>query len=742
MTHFKTEVDDTHTALLDRSKSFTAQAAAPLATVLSQLKLYTAQSMSAEEKRLAKACSDLERISKSVAAPDVTALAALVAASPGWPASVGPELEISNVKYAAARKAFEAALADAATTTTPREVVFEADVPASALATDFALGTAELCGVRFSFSARRGCNCASKPLSSSLGVRVSGAGVEDVNAHCACGLECKVKAEPVWKALAALYKACGARALAVDKLVSTNNDDSDDDEDCHINGAVGTPSIDNSAIKAVNPAATADVLVAAPPLTTVASTFGCVNVSVTAGVKSESSNQGQTRGSGQVWLTGGNHDVGEDANESKSHVESDINAKNAASAVESGNGRTAVITVGLPSALNVALSQHNASNTQTSNNTTVLRVRCSVSFPDVVQQARALQLCVDAVATDIVAQADANQQRVLALEAEKKVWQVSKADYEKKILMLECHQEKCKVDYEKRVRLLESDKEALQNRRNALETEKRSWQKCKMDYNSRIRSLETDKEAPETKLTPHWQRVADDEAYEKTKAEEEAKAKAEEVEARRRDAPWVTLLKSSAWEAEFNTHIAHTLSVAGIWGFRPPKRKLRAPSSAVLGALQKKARDRMLSYSALTLKTAYHSDFLMKAQFRDPQTQEFVDYCVVIRLDDAKFPATAAYVRFAVSKWNFSYLVHHCFVPPGHSTAAMPFFTLCRDDVNVLCKDEYLMVLPDADIVYGEYTAPGADAGLIYPVGSVLVYPHCVVPSPSFYGDTPIFIVV
>jgi len=98
MTHFKTEVEDAHTALLDKSKSFTAQAAAPLATVLSQLKLYTAQSISAEEKRLTKARRNLEGVSRSVAAPEVTAMAALVAASPGWPASVGPELKISNIK--------------------------------------------------------------------------------------------------------------------------------------------------------------------------------------------------------------------------------------------------------------------------------------------------------------------------------------------------------------------------------------------------------------------------------------------------------------------------------------------------------------------------------------------------------------------------------------------------------------------------------------------------------------------
>jgi len=125
------------------------------------------------------------------------------------------------------------------------------------------------------------------------------------------------------------------------------------------------------------------VSVVTPPFTTVASTFGCVNVSVTVGVKSEGSNKGQTRGFGQVWLTGGNNDMSEDANGSKSHVESDVNAKNAATIAGLENGHTAVIKVGLPAALNVAPSQHNANNTIASSDTTVLRVRCAVSFPDV-----------------------------------------------------------------------------------------------------------------------------------------------------------------------------------------------------------------------------------------------------------------------------------------------------------------------------------------------------------------------
>ena len=224
----------------------------------------------------------------------------------------------------------------------------------------------------------------------------------------------------------------------------------------------------------------------------------------------------------------------------------------------------------------------------------------------------------------------------------------------------------------------------------------------------------------------------------------------EEEEARRRDARWVTLLESSEWEAEFDVHIACALEESGyprrieIYGeaLPAPVRKLGAPSFAVLSAPQKKARDRILSYSASTLKTTSHSDLVMKARFRDPHAQTNVDYRMVIRLDDAKFPANAAHFCVAASTYALGNLVHQCFVPPGRTAATMPFVTLYHHDSKVLCNQKPVM-LPDADIVYGEYTAPDDEEGLIYPVGSVLVYPRCMIPSRSTRcsHDTPVFIV-
>lgn len=46
----------------------------------------------------------------------------------------------------------------------------------------------------------------------------------------------------------------------------------------------------------------------------------------------------------------------------------------------------------------------------------VVRVRCSVSFPDVVQQARALQLCVDALARETLEAGYAPYQQVISDE--------------------------------------------------------------------------------------------------------------------------------------------------------------------------------------------------------------------------------------------------------------------------------------------------------------------------------------
>ena len=117
------------------------------------------------------------------------------------------------------------------------------------------IGTVELCGVRFTCSVRRGCGCGASPWilsqqaqqESSEYKAVSATFVEgtpsSANAYassslatsatpffqCKCALVGEVTANIVSTSLAASYDACGARAMAVAKLIET--EDSDDVED-------------------------------------------------------------------------------------------------------------------------------------------------------------------------------------------------------------------------------------------------------------------------------------------------------------------------------------------------------------------------------------------------------------------------------------------------------------------------------------------------------------------------------
>ena len=230
MKQLQDDVSSKHTVLLDQSKTFAAQAVAPLATVLSQLKLYITQSSITDDKKLATARENLSLITESVAAPSITELSALAAASRGWPARVSPQL---TSEQTTAYEVITDAINDASTAAAPREAVCEADVPLSALmrgALPVELGSVELCGVRFHFRARRGCICAAQPLAANI---TDSNGVEGVDWRepCECGLICETTAKPIWKALNSLYKACGTRARAIDRLVFTNDDDDDDDDD-------------------------------------------------------------------------------------------------------------------------------------------------------------------------------------------------------------------------------------------------------------------------------------------------------------------------------------------------------------------------------------------------------------------------------------------------------------------------------------------------------------------------------
>mgnify|MGYP001025097378 CR=1 FL=1 len=231
MIEFRDKTDNEHTNLLDQGKDYATRAAAPLAAVLLQLKHYTAQSINAEEEQVDEAREHLASITESIVAPAITELPWLVTAQSSWSVKVAPKLEVGAIKFAAARQAFEAALEDAALAATPRKSSCEIDLPLSAFARNapiMDLGSTILCGVRFRFYARRGCNCAAS-MSKAAGT------VEGVMtlSSCACGLEFQVVAEPVRKALGVLYKACGVRARAVDDPVTTRMtilDDECDDE--------------------------------------------------------------------------------------------------------------------------------------------------------------------------------------------------------------------------------------------------------------------------------------------------------------------------------------------------------------------------------------------------------------------------------------------------------------------------------------------------------------------------------
>lgn len=312
-------VNSKHTALLDQSKMLAVQAAAPLAAVLSQLKLYTAQSIIAEDKKLVVARDNLESFTKSVVAPDITEMAALVTASTGWPARVDPPLEVGSTKHAAAREAFEAALADAATGLTPRKAVCEADIPISELALGakpVELGTAELCGVRFRFRLGRGCSCAKANI---VRVAKNGNGIEGVDRQnlCLCGIVCEVTAEPSCKMLAALYEACGSRARAVDDLVFTEDhfcdDVAGDDFVMKDQDQIGSGRSDNDSKTCRPPVESHSTFKmdlmktakhVATPFATVANTFGRVTAEVTviSALDTSSNKSCKTTASCEVWL--------------------------------------------------------------------------------------------------------------------------------------------------------------------------------------------------------------------------------------------------------------------------------------------------------------------------------------------------------------------------------------------------------------------------------------------------------
>ena len=303
---------------------------------------------------------------------------------------VNPDL----TQFQIARDAFEAALADAALTLTPREVVCEAIVPLAALVRGMKaveLGVAKLCGVRFSFSARRDCSCATKSHKSSASFQRSSQinGFGHCNA-CSCGIICEATVEPMQKALGELYNTCGARARVVDDLVPTEDDDNDTSyygrsapiTDNMLSSCVSRSLLNNNGL--VSPA-TSPILVlcdVSEQFATVASTFGHVNANFTL----YSADNNQASAECKVWLT---QDPKHNTN-----GKTPVNTK-----VE--NPRKASVVLSLPAALNKIIVDYEASNARDNgtlgNAGVAVRVRCAVSFPDVMQQSRALQMYADAM---------------------------------------------------------------------------------------------------------------------------------------------------------------------------------------------------------------------------------------------------------------------------------------------------------------------------------------------------------
>ena len=211
------------------------------------------------------------------------------------------------------------------------------------------------------------------------------------------------------------------------------------------------------------------------------------------------------------------------------------------------------------------------------------------------------------------------------------------------------------------------------------------------------------------------------------------------------------------WQKAFNAHLACSLEEAGyprrishnffldkFAALPAPARASGAPSAAALPLLQAKARERLIAFAREKLRLGrWAPDVVLTAQLHGPAEAQRDEYRMVIRLDDARFPCNAAHFRVAALAQVLGDTLHTCFVPPGASAAALPFVTMyCSDNEAPTCVTAPLL-LPESDIVYGEYAEPTAAA--TYAVGTVLTYPRTIVPGEIINHacsyDAPWFIV-
>lgn len=184
------------------------------------------------------------------------------------------------------------------------------------------------------------------------------------------------------------------------------------------------------------------------------------------------------------------------------------------------------------------------------------------------------------------------------------------------------------------------------------------------------------------------------------------------------------------------------------------------------------------------------TDVVASLQFRGMKLNEVINYTMVIWLNDKKYPSHAAHFRMAAMSTALGRSVHTCFVPKGHAGAsldssstaaaagasaddlALPYVSLYNSLGKSQCRVTPL-ALPYNDIIYGEYNSFTAaavtakdfkqdtsdkrskatvaaynddnddegdatrfadkalhiDSGVIYPVGTVLMYPRSVIPT-------------
>jgi len=276
-----TQTEAKLTALSATAKQYSSHARAPLLALANQLRLFLSQRTKQELEVLARTQNTLASMTGATDAPSITRLGRLLASRPVWPftsatasASVNADLDgsdpneqvitntLADTPWAAARAAFKAATTDATAGLVPREVTCEADVPLADLLSASSdngfvaeIGTVELCGVRFTYTVRRGCGCGASSLLLSQQAQlqdskdgaITDASVEgtpsSANADaglspitsatalplCRCALVGEVTATIVSTSLAASYDACGTRAKAVAELIETEDSDKVED---------------------------------------------------------------------------------------------------------------------------------------------------------------------------------------------------------------------------------------------------------------------------------------------------------------------------------------------------------------------------------------------------------------------------------------------------------------------------------------------------------------------------------